>query len=92
MAGSDVGAIHEVRQLLNTFNLSGDLLPMTQDGGPTDSSYPWDDPTDPYDPNDATNPDDPRCQPASLDSCGLGFELVLWLPPVLWLRRRRSNA
>jgi uncharacterized repeat protein (TIGR01451 family) len=91
LAGSSISAINALHDLLNTFNLSGDLLPISFpiDLGPTDSSYPWDDPTDPYDPGDRM-----VCPvPAQPTGCGIGFEIVLALPPImaLWRRVRRTR-
>ncbi len=89
LAGSSIGAINALQGLLNTFNLSGDLLPISLpiDLGPSDSSYPWDDPTDPYDPGDSM-----ECPAPQPTGCGIGFEIVLVLPPImaLWRRVRRS--
>ena len=90
LAGSSISAINALQDQLNTFNLSGDSLPIsfTIDLGPSDSSYPWDDPTDPYDPGDRT-----VCPaPTTTTGCGIGFEIVLALPPIVALRRRMRRG
>jgi hypothetical protein len=88
LAGSSISAINALHDLLNTFNLSGDLLPISFpiDLGPSDSNYPWDDPTDPYDPGDSMAC--PLPPQSAGPSCGIGFEIVLALPLIMTLRRR----
>jgi uncharacterized repeat protein (TIGR01451 family) len=92
LAGDSIAAINALQDLLNTFNLSGDLLPISLpiDLGPSDSSYPWDDPTDPVDPGDVMEcPNTPQSPPTA---CGIGAELALVLPLILALRRRARRG
>ncbi|MEP7122963.1 MAG: DUF11 domain-containing protein [Byssovorax sp.] len=49
LAGSDAQAILAMGSQADTFNNSGDAVPLTVPTGAANSKYPWDDPTDPND-------------------------------------------
>lgn len=49
LAGSNTAAILALSAQADAFNNAGDMVPSFGDPGPANSSYPWDDPTDPRD-------------------------------------------
>jgi uncharacterized repeat protein (TIGR01451 family) len=100
LAGDDADAIAALISITSLFNQSGDLIGLDPgvELGPADSSFPWDDPTDPYDPDDLAATCEPPAPPPATSSrvwdpkCGLGTELVLVLPYLMGLARRRRSA
>lgn len=49
LAGTNTSAILALSAKADAFNNAGDAVPSFGDPGPANSSYPWDDPTDPRD-------------------------------------------
>lgn len=49
LAGTNAAAILAMGSQADTFNNSGDAVPLTVPTGAANSKYPWDDPTDPND-------------------------------------------